>query len=120
MARTTSGPGSLSTLAYWKLCFDVLRPRRRLKYTPTFRCDCGRLHRRPVLEQADLTTIQTIVCEECGDVYRLLGGAVIRIVPNPLHRCLISDRARFVDEGADAMAERYRDARDEVRRDAAT
>jgi len=112
MARTKMKSGPLSTFAYWKLCFDVLRPRRRLKYTPTFRCDCGWLYRRPVLEQADLTNVQTIVCEACGDVYRLLGGSVIGVIPNPLHRCLISDRMRYSDEGADAMTDRYRHARD--------
>jgi hypothetical protein len=117
MAKTQPQPGPLSTLAYWKLCFDVLRPRRRLKYTPTFRCDCGWRTRRSVLEQADLTHVQTVVCNECGDAYRLLGGAVIRVIPNPLHRCLISDRASCIDGGAAAMTERYRRALDALRRE---
>jgi hypothetical protein len=82
-----------STLTYWKQCFEVLRPRRRPKYTRTFKCDCGWRHNWSVSELTEQhKRHQTIVCHDCGDVYRTLGGTITATIPNPLNRSLISER----------------------------
>jgi hypothetical protein len=84
---------SRSTLSYWRQCLDIYRPRRRPKYTRTFKCDCGWVYHWRAAELIEQhKRHQTIVCDDCGDVYRTLGGTITAIVPNPLNRSLVSEK----------------------------
>lgn len=96
------------TLKYWANCLHVLMPRRRPKYTKTFKCDCGWRYRWRVDELIDQHKHpKTIICHDCGDVYRTLGGAITAIVPNPLQRSLISDKAIIERSSRQNLLDRY-------------
>ena len=52
----------------------------------TFKCDCGWRFRHGRFEHERWNEIHT--CHECGDIYRVFQNTIVRIIPNPLHRCL--------------------------------
>jgi hypothetical protein len=97
-----------STPSYWTQCLDVYRPRRRPKYTRTFKCDCGWRYNWSVSELIDQhKQHQTIACLDCGDVYRTLGGAITAIIPNPLSRSLLSEKSLIRQMSRDDLLERH-------------
>jgi hypothetical protein len=85
---------ALSSWKYAKLTASIYWRRSRTKLPRHFRCDCGARHTWNLSEHQHLDKIQTVTCHDCGDIYRTLQNTVVRIIPNPLHRCLISDRDR--------------------------
>jgi glycosyltransferase involved in cell wall biosynthesis len=85
---------ALSSWKYAKLTASIYWRRSRTKLPRHFRCDCGARHTWNLSEHQHWDKIQTVTCHDCGDIYRTLQNTVVRIIPNPLHRCLISDRDR--------------------------
>jgi hypothetical protein len=97
-----------STLSYWAQCLDVYRPRRRPKYTQTFKCDCGWRYNWNVSELIEQhKRHQSVVCLDCGDVYRTLGGTITAIIPNPLNRSLLSEKDLVQKMSRDDLLERH-------------
>jgi hypothetical protein len=66
----------------------VLWGRARGRLPMTFKCDCGWRFRYGRFEHERWNEIHTITCHECGDIYRVFQNTIVRIIPNPLHRCL--------------------------------
>jgi hypothetical protein len=71
----------------------VLLGRARKKLPVSFKCDCGWRHRYGLFEHLRWNEIHTIACYDCGDIYRVFQNTIVRIIPNPPHRCLISSKA---------------------------
>jgi hypothetical protein len=85
---------ALSSWKYAKLTASIYWRRFRKKLPRHFRCDCGWRHTWGLFEHQHWDKIQTITCHDCGDIYLTLQNTIVRIIPNPLHRSLISDRDR--------------------------
>jgi hypothetical protein len=85
---------ALPTWKYTTLTASIYWRRFRKKLPRHFRCDCGRRRPWELWEHQHWDQIQTVTCNDCGDIYRTLQNTIVRIIPNPLHRCLISDRDR--------------------------
>jgi hypothetical protein len=82
----------LSSWKYARLTFSIYWRRLRKKLPRHFRCDCGARYVWSLHEHQHWDQIQTITCYECGDIYLTLQNTIVRIIPNPLHRSMISDR----------------------------
>jgi RNase P subunit RPR2 len=82
---------ALSNRKYLMLTASIYWRRFRKKLPMHFTCDCGWKHKWGH-EQWD--QIQTVICHDCGDFYRVYQNTIVQVIPNPLHRCLISDRDR--------------------------
>jgi hypothetical protein len=85
---------ALSRWKYNKLVASIFLQRYRKKLPRHFRCDCGWRHKWGLFEHQHWSEIQSITCHECGDIYLTLQNTIVRIIPNPFNRCLISDRDR--------------------------
>jgi hypothetical protein len=85
---------ALSTRKYLMLTASIYLRRLRKKLPRDFACDCGWRHVWGRFEHEHWDQIQTVVCYECGDIYRTLHNTIVTIVPNPLNRGLVTDRDR--------------------------
>lgn len=45
-----------------------------------------------MFEHQHWNEILNVICYDCGDFYRVFGGTIVQVIPNPLHRMLISDK----------------------------
>ena len=80
---------ALSQFAYWKLCLSILikrRNRKRPVFTKDFACDCGWRHKWTMHEHLHWTEIHTLICTDCGDEHRVLGGGLVGTTKNPLNK----------------------------------
>jgi hypothetical protein len=85
---------AMSSWEYARLTASIYWRRSRKKLPRHFRCDCGWRHIWSLFEHQHWDKIQSVTCCECGDIYLTLQNTIVRIIPNPLNRCLISDRDR--------------------------
>jgi hypothetical protein len=96
----------LSSWNYARLTLSVYWRRFRKKLPRHFRCDCGARYVWSLHEHQHWDQIQTITCHECGDIYLTLQNTIVRIIPNPLHRSMISDRGIADGHPFSALARR--------------
>jgi hypothetical protein len=96
----------LSSWKYARLTFSIYSRRLRKKLPRHFRCDCGARYVWSLHEHQHWDQIQTINCHECGDIYLTLQNTIVRIIPNPLHRSMISDRGIADGHPFSALARR--------------
>ena len=85
---------ALSTRRYLGLTVSIYWRLLRKKLPKHFRCDCGAAHVWSMFEYERWHQIHTFACHDCGDIYKTLGNTIVTIIPNPLNRCLVADKAR--------------------------
>jgi hypothetical protein len=94
---------ALSTRKYLMLTASIYWRRFRKKLPRDFACDCGWRHVWGRFGHEQWHQIQTVICHDCGDSYRTLQNTIVSITPNPLNRCLISDKLRSQREPRDPL-----------------